>query len=345
VWGLSPGGLPASMVAGTALPADLVVLDVDATIVVAHSEKEQATRTFKKTFGYHPIGVWCDNSHELLAAALRPGNAGSNTTADHIDVISRAITQVPAAHRKKLLIRADGAGASHGLLDWLTTLNTAAVHSGRGRSVEYSVGFALTETVRIAIALVPTTAWTPAVTADGEVREHADVVEVTDLVNLTTWPSGMRVIVRREHPHPGAPLSLFEHRDGWRYQAFVTNTTTGQVGFLEARHRAHARVEDRIRVAKDTGLSRFPCREYAVNQAWLTVVVIAADLLAWMRLIALPEALKDCEPKALRYRFLHVPARLTKGGHRRHLRLPETWPWANEAVATFTNVMAIPMLS
>ena len=140
VWGLIPGGLPASMVAGTTLPADLVVLDVDATIVIAHSEKEQATRTFKKTFGYHPIGVWCDNSQELLAATLRPGNAGSNTTADHIEVLTAAIAQVPASYRRKLLIRADGAGASHGLLDWLTTLNTAAVHGGRGRSVEYSPG-------------------------------------------------------------------------------------------------------------------------------------------------------------------------------------------------------------
>lgn len=346
VWGLIPGGLPASKIAGTTLPADVVVLDVDATIVVAHSEKEQATRTFKKTFGYHPIGVWCDNSGEFLAASLRPGNAGSNTTADHLDVLARAIDQVPASYRRKVLVRADGAGASHGLLDWLTSLNTAAKHGARGRSVEYSVGFAITETVRDAITLVPKKAWTPALDADGDVREHADVVEITGLLPGTlreAWPAGMRVIVRREHPHPGAQLSLFEERDGWRYQAFVTNTTTGQVGFLEARHRAHARVEDRIRVAKDTGLGRFPSREYAINHAWLTVVQVAADLLAWLRLLALPDALKACEPKALRYRFLHIPARLTRGARRRHLRLPQTWPWVTEAVATFTNVMAIPM--
>ncbi len=345
VWGLIPGGLPASRVAGTALPVDVVVLDVDATIVIAHSEKEQATRTFKKTFGYHPIGVWCDNTQELLAARLRPGNAGSNTTADHIEVLTAAIAQVPAAHRKKLLIRADGAGASHGLLDWLTTLNTATEHGRRGRSVEYSVGFALTEHVRQAIQLAPKSAWTAAVDADGDVREHADIVEITGLLNLKTWPAGMRVIVRREHPHPGAQLSLFEHGDGWRYQAFVTNTTAGQVGFLEARHRAHARVEDRIRVAKDTGLSRFPSREYGINQAWLAVVAVAADLTAWLRLLALPEGLRTCEPKALRYRFLHIPARLTRGARRRRLRLPETWPWVKDAVATFTNVMAIPMLT
>ena len=346
VWGLIPGGLPASKIAGTTLPADVVVLDVDATIVVAHSEKEQATRTFKKTFGYHPIGVWCDNSGEFLAASLRPGNAGSNTTADHLDVLARAIDQVPASYRRKVLVRADGAGASHGLLDWLTSLNTAAKHGARGRSVEYSVGFAVTESVRDAITLVPKKAWTAAIDTDGDVREHADVVEITGLLPdalREAWPAGMRVIVRREHPHPGAQLSLFEERDGWRYQAFVTNTTTGQVGFLEARHRAHARVEDRIRVAKDTGLGRFPSREYAINHAWLTVVQVAADLLAWLRLLALPDPLKACEPKALRYRFLHIPARLTRGARRRHLRLPQTWPWVTEAVATFTNVMAIPM--
>ena len=343
VWSLIPDGLPASRVAGTVLPADVVVLDVDATIVIAHSEKEQADRTFKKTFGYHPIGVWCDNSHELLAASLRPGNAGSNTTADHIEVLTAAIAQVPAGRRKKILIRADGAGASHGLLDWLTTLNTAPVHGRRGRSVEYSVGFAVTEPVRDAITLVPKQAWASAINADGQTREHADVVEVTHLLNLNRWPPGMRVIVRREHPHPGAQLSLFEERDGRRYQAFVTNTTTGQNAFLEARHRAHARVEDRIRVAKDTGMGRFPSREYDINTAWLTVVALAADLTAWLRLLALPESLKTCEPKALRYRFLHIPARLTHGARRRHLRLPATWPWVRAAVATFTAVMAIPM--
>lgn len=310
MWSLIPGGLPASRVAGTTLPAGVVVLDVDATIVVAHSEKEHADRTFKKTFGYHPIGVWCDNTQELLAAKLRPGNTGSNTTTDHVEVLTAAIAQVPAWHRRKLLVRADGAGASHGLLDWLTSLNTAPVHGGRGRSVEYSVGFALTEPVRDAITAVPKQAWTAAVDADGQVREHADVVEVTGLLPAkmrAAWPAGMRVIVHREHPHPGAQLSMFEEADGWRYQAFVTNTATGQVGFLEARHRAHARVEDRIRVAKDTGLGRFPSREYGINTAWLSVVAIAAELIAWLRLLALPEALKACEPKTLRYRFLHIP--------------------------------------
>ena len=192
--------------------------------MTSHSEKESAAATFKGGFGYHPIGVWCDNTQEMLAATLRPGNAGSNTTADHIAVLTAAIAQVPAAHRKRLLVRADGAGASHGLLDWLT-----AQDAKRGRSVEYSVGFAITEQVRTAITLVRR-----GVDRRGRrrrrVRDGGDVAEITDLLDLTRWPAGMRVIIRRERPHPGAQLSLFEEADGWRYQPFATNTRVRAAG-------------------------------------------------------------------------------------------------------------------
>lgn len=343
LWSQFPDGVPASRVAGTTLAEDLVVLDVDATVVVAHSEKENAAATFKRTFGFHPIGVWCDNTGEFLAAKLRAGNAGSNTAIDHVEVLAEAIAQVPGTHRRRMLIRSDGAGASHTLLDWLTEQGQV-----RGRSVEYSVGFTLTKALREAITLVPKTVWRPALDADGEIREGGDVVELTGLIDkdvLARWPEGMRVIVRRERPHPGAQLSLFEHRDGWRYQAFVTNTRVGQLAFLEARHRAHARVEDRIRHAKDSGLGRFPSREFAINQAWLALTMIAADLTAWTRLLALTgdaAALATCEPKALRYRLLHVPARLVHGQRRRRLKIPETWPWAAAVVAVFANIAAIP---
>lgn len=345
VWAQLPDGIPASKVAGTDL-GDVVVLDVDATIVIAHSEKEQAAATFKRTFGYHPLGVWCDNTTEFLTAKLRAGNAGSNTAADHIEVLTDAISQVPGTHRRKLLIRSDGAGASHKLLDWLDEQGRV-----RGRSVEYSIGFAITEKIRDAIELVPKKVWTPAIDADGDVREGGDVAELTGLIDpavLAKWPDGMRVILRRERPHPGAQLSLFEETDGWRYQAFVTNTPAGQLSFLEARHRAHARVEDRIRHAKDTGLGRFPSRQFAINQVWLMLTQIAADLTAWTRLLALTgdaKTLASCEPKALRYRFLHVPARLTHSARRRRLRIPQTWPWAAAIVAVFANIAAIPPLA
>lgn len=342
VWAQLRDGVPVSRVAGTDL-GEVITVDIDATIVVAHSEKEQAAATFKRTFGYHPLGAWCDNTGEFLAGKLRAGNAGSNTTADHIEVLTEAIGQIPGPHRKRLLIRSDGAGASHGLLDWLTEQGQV-----RGRNLDYSVGFAITEKLRDAIDLVPKKIWTPAMDADGGIREGGDVAELTGLIDpvvMAKWPAGMRVIVRRERPHPGAQLSLFEERDGWRYQAFVTNTLAGQLAFLEARHRAHARVEDRIRHAKDSGMGRFPSREFAINQTWLTLTMIAADLTAWTRLLALTGdagVLAACEPKALRYRFLHVPARLTHSARRRHLRIPESWPWAAAIVAVFANIAAIP---
>lgn len=158
----------------------------------------------------------------------------------------------------------------------------------------------------------------------------------------------MRVIVRRERPHPGAQLSLFEEADGWRYRAFVTNTTTvlGPLAFLEARHRAHARVEDRIRNAKDAGLGRVPSRRFAINSAWLLLTVsrrpggLDPNARPHRRRPAPP--LASCEPKALRYRFLHVPARLTRGGRRRRLRTPATWPWPAATVAVIANIAAIP---
>jgi hypothetical protein len=337
VWDQLPDGLPASKVAGTDLGKNVVVLDVDATIVVAHSEKENASATFKKTFGFHPLGVWCDNTTEFLAGMLRTGKAGSNTAADHIEVLGQAIAQVPAAQRKHLLIRSDGAGASHDLVDWLTDQNKI-----RGRRVEYSVGYPITEGVREAITRVPAKVWEPAIDADGGLRDGGDVAELTGLLELTGWPEQMRVIVRRERPHPGAQLSLFEEQDGYRYQAFATNTTVGQLAFLEARHRAHARVEDRIRHAKESGLGRFPSREYKINQAWQVAVAMAADLVAWLRLLALNGNLAKAEPKALRYRLLHVPARLTHSSRRRRLRIPQSWPWVDDIVAVFARIAAIP---
>ncbi len=155
------------------------------------------------------------------------------------------------------------------------------------------------------------------------------------MLNLSTWPDGMRILIRREHPHPGAALSLFEDADGWRYQAVATNTplaTGGQVAFLEARHRAHAvleHVETRIRHAKETGIGRFPSREYAINHSCLSMLIassVAADLIAWLRLLALPAKLNACEPKALRYRLLHVPTRLTHGA-RKMRTCVRRWTW------------------
>jgi hypothetical protein len=330
------GGPPPARAAGRDIGAGVVVLDVDSTIVIAHSDKDGAAATYKHTYGFHPILVSCDNTGELLAVKLRPGNAGANTAADHLDVLAEAIAQVPARHRRQLLIRADSAAATHVVLDWLTAQNTAR------RRVQYSIGWSISEAERAAIGALPVSAWSPALNADGETRDGADVAELTGLLTLPGWPAGARVIVRRERPHPGAQLSLFEERDGWRYTAFVTNTQVGALQWLEARHRAHARVEDRIRCAKDTGLRRLPSREFAINQAWCVAAAIAADLIAWLQLHALDGDLATAEPKRLRYRILHTAARLTRGQRRRWLRIPSRWPWADQITAAFTRIAAIP---
>jgi len=323
---------------------DTVVIRLDASIVIAHSEKISAAPTFKKTYGFHPLTAWCDNTKEALAITLRPGNAGSNTATDHVAIIDEAIGQIPAEQRRRLLITIDGAGASHAVVAHLTARNEHPAHQ-----VHYSVGFALDARVRSAIGKLPDDAWQAALGPDGEAREDAHVAELTGLLRHSVggdqykdWPPDMRLIARREPISPGAQPSLFEQINGYRFQVVATNTPGGQLQRLEARHRVHARVEDRIRCAKDTGLAHLPSRDYNINTAWCVAVAIAADLLAWTQLLTLDGDLAKAEPKTLRYRLLHTAARITRGQRRRHLRIPENWPWVAQLGAAFTRALAIP---
>jgi hypothetical protein len=355
------GAVPASVVADRDLGKTIVVR-LDATLVVAHSDKDLASGTFKGSWGHHPLTAWCDNTGENLAVKLRTGSAGSNTVTDHVEVLTAAIAQIPAGYRRDLLVTCDGAGATKDLLAHITALNAAP-----GRRVHYSVGFDLDARARTAIAKVPETSWENVINPDGTPRDldDAGVVELTGLLResagpdgttvdqLRTWPKDMRVIVRRERPHPGAQLSLFEEADGWRYQLFATNTPAGtrarpagklgQLAYLEARHRAHARVEDHIRNGKNTGLGHLPSKHIGLNQAWCIAAAIAADLLAWLRLLCLSGDLAKAEPKTLRYRLLHTAARIVRGQRRRKIRIPETWPWANELHAALTAALTLPL--
>ena len=334
---------PPARAAGRVIPG--LVIDLDASIVVCHSEKEQAAPTFKKTFGYHPMLAFLDNTGEFLAASLRRGNAGSNTAADHIAVLDAALAQLPDQHRHgtPILVRADTAGGTQGFLTHLRRLRDEG-----SVSCEFSVGWAITKTERAAIGLVPAWGWTDAIDADGGHRDGAGLVEITGLLParaLVGYPCGTRVVVRRERPHPGAQLDAFEEADGWRYTAFATDTGVGQHAWLDARHRAHARVEDRIRCAKDTGLDHFPSRTFAINAAWLSVVMIAVDLLAWTQHLLLVDepTLAKAEPKTLRYRLLHVAARLSRGQRRLWLRIQRSWPWARQLAAAFARLATLPM--
>ena len=307
-----------------------IVLDIDSTLVTAHSDKEGAAPTYKAGYGHHPM--LCYLGGEALAGMLRPGNAGANTAADHIAVLVDALDQLPEAVREDpdttILVRADSAGCTHDFLD-------AAVEM----ECFFSVGMAIDERARGVILALPESAWTPAIRQDSTEREGAWVAELGDL-DLAGWPEGSRAICRRERPHPGAQLT-FADADGHRFQVLLTNQEGDPVA-LEARHRARARVEDAIRAAKDTGLSNLPFRELAPNAVWLELVLIAQDLVSWAQTLLLSCDLARAEPKRLRYRLLHVAGRITRSGRRLRLHLPARWPWAADLLAAFSRLRALP---
>jgi Transposase DDE domain group 1 len=323
------------------------VLRVDGTLTIAHSAKQHAEPTFKKTFGFHSLGVWIDNTGELAVLMPRPGNAGANTATDLIDVLRQAMGHVPADRRDDLLITSDGAGASHLLTDWLTGLNTAQ------RQVQYSVGFDVDEHVRAAANAVPDDWWAPCLSnTTGTVIDGLECVEITDRLRarLTTlgWPTSMRVVVRRRKLFAHEQPTLFD-TNGYRYSAFATNTpaigpAAMSVQRLDARHRVHARVEDGVRTTKDTGLGHLPSNSWTVNKAWCAAVTIAVDLICWLRLYALAgTSLAKAEPKTLRHRIFHTPARLVRARRYRWLRLPRTWPWATDLTTAINRIRRLPL--
>jgi hypothetical protein len=324
--------------AGPAAPGaedGMLIVDVDATLVTAHSEKEQAAPTWKKGYGFHPLTVFADHgadgNGEPLVMMLRPGNAGSNTAADHIEAVKLALAQLPEGTRRRVLVRADSGGGTHEFLTWLTR---------PGRRLQYSVGFTITDDVQQAIAMLPGRAWTPAYDGDGKVRDGAWVAELTGLLDLAGWPKGMRVIARKERPHPGAQLR-FTDVDGHRITCFATSAKTGQLADLELRHRRRARCEDRIRCAKDTGLRNLPLHGYAQNQIWCQIVALACELIAWTQLLALTGPLRRWEPKRLRLRLFSAAGRIVRGSRRLRLRLASRWPWARQITAAIQQLRAL----
>ena len=343
-----------------------LVIDVDATITIDHSEgKENSAATWKRTYGYHPLLAFLDrpdiSGGEALAALLRPGNAGSNTAADHITVLAEALASLPNSYRPapagadrpdvfegtkapKVLVRSDSAGATH-------TFARACRDAGVG----FSFGFAVTAKVKEAIVVLAEAAvpahfdginvWADAINSDGTTRGGAWIAEATHLVDLTAWPVGTRLILRKERPHPGAQLR-FTDLDGHRVTAYITDTPVGvvpgQLAGLDLRHRQHARVEDRIRQAKATGLRNFPCHHAAANAAWLEIVMTATDLIAWTKLLGFTDHpdLARCEIATFRYQVLHVAARITRGARRIRLRLDATWRWTQAITQAWHKIRA-----
>jgi hypothetical protein len=312
-----------------------LTIDIDATLISAHSEKEGAAGNYKGGYGFHPLHAYADETREALAVVLRPGNAGANTAADHVEVLDRALEQIPQEHVEQIeiLVRADRAGATHELADYC-----------RDARLRFSFGYDLTEQVRAAILQLPADAWVAALDQDGSQRQNGEVAELTEHVDLASWPDGCRLIVRRERPHPGAQLSFTDH-DGYRFQAILSDQTDRDIAIIERRQRQRAHVEDRIRDDKDTGLAKLPFRDFALNEVWVQVVLLAHDLIVWTQALLLDGELAKAEPKRLRYRLLHVAGRLAFHGRTAKLHLQRTWPWAEQLAAAFQRLKALPAVT
>jgi hypothetical protein len=313
-----------------------VIVDIDATLVTAHSDKEHAEPTYKRGYGFHPMCSAIDHgthgTGDTGVINLRPGRASAWDSADHITCLDDTLAQLPEHERDQVLVRADTGACSKAFLHHITNAE-----------LEYTIGFPAREGIATAIAAIPEQAWRAALDGDGEPRDGAQVAELTAWIPTPTkptrsptrfgpqhWPTGMRIIARRERPHPGAQLRLTDH-NGWRITCFATNTKGPgwTLAALEVRHRLRARCEDRIRCLKDTGLRNLPFHGYHQNRIWVEVVALAADLLAWMQTLAFDdhEPARRWEPKRIRFRLLAVAGSIIHTGRRRQLRLPRDWPW------------------
>lgn len=352
VWSLlalRPGGFPWLTIAGKRLH-NWVVIDLDATIITAPSKKEGAAATFKKTYGFHPLAAWYANTAECLAMRLRPGNAGSNTVTDHIEIISSALAQAPGASTAKILIHVDGAGATHGLHEHLAALNT------RRRTVRFTTGWKITEDDEKAIARLPETAWETSLKQDGSEQDGYFVAELTGLNTRDGWIEGLRLIVRRVRPsgRQMKDLTPFEKKTGWKYSITATNIRkmtriqgSHQGQWLDAVHRHHAVVEDRVRTNKAMGPRNLPSKSWTMNASWILTANLAADLDAWLRLLTLHDEtdLADAEPDTMRFPLYHLPARLSRHARCRWLRIETTWPWADAFTTVWTRITSLPAVT
>ena len=305
-----------------------VVLDIDGSLHQVHSEnKEETAANYKGGFGFHPIYCFADATGETLAVELRPGNAGANNIADHVALLDAAISGLPAeiavGHRggddpalvrRPVQVRTDSAGC------------TDFVWHARARNVGFAVVARSNASIHAAISRIAfdEDRWQPALGQDGEERPGAAVTEVTDLVDLSGWPTGTRMIVRREPLHPGAQQSLFPSTM-FRYWGHYTDAAGDPVA-LDVHMRAHAHVEDNIRRLKASGAMRFPFTDIDANRAWLAVVCFADGLVRWFQQLCLTGALALAEPKTLRWALWHTPARTVHRARRRIVRILDGWP-------------------
>jgi hypothetical protein len=321
--------------AGLLKGSDPVVLDIDASLVDVHSEHKEGTApNYKYGFGFHPMFCTADATGEALSALLRPGNATANCVADHLVVLDEALDQLPervsvghrpgddpAAVRRGVVVRTDSAGATQGF-----------VWGCRQREVGFAVAARRNAQITAAIAQIAEDEhrWKPALRPDGRHRKGAAVAEVTDLVDLSDWPPGTRLVIRREPLHPGAQASLFPSLE-YRYWGHYTDQP-GAPSRRDLFMRGHATIEDVLGRLKDAGLLRFPFVSLVANRAWLAEVCFAHDLVRWFQLLCLRGELAAAEPKTLRWRLWHAPARKVRSGRQLVVRILDAWPEASAFV-------------
>jgi hypothetical protein len=320
-----------------------VVLDIDSSLHEVHSENKAETAPhYKGGYGFHPIYCFADATGECLAELLRPGNAGANTITDHVTVLDQAITQLPAeiavghrrgddpSHvRRAIQVRTDSAGC------------TDFVWRCRQRNVGFAVIARKQDQVHAAIsrAICEDARWHPALTQDGDERPGAEVAELSDLVDLSDWPAGTRLIVRREPLHPGAQGSLFPSLQ-FRYWGHYTDAAGDPVA-LDVHMRAHAHVEDNIKRLKDSGADRFPFVDIAANRTWLAIVAMGDAVVRWFQQLCLHGILAVAEPKTLRWTLWHTPARLVRHARQHIVRILDNWPTAGDIIDAYRRVALI----
>jgi Transposase DDE domain group 1 len=349
----TPAGFPWLAIAGKTLTGWLVI-DMDATLVTAHSDKEGAAPTWKKGYGFHPLGAWSANTPECLHMLLRPGNAGPNTFTDHEEVLAAALRQVPARFRRKILVRVDGAGASHDLIGHLLSLSSPR------KKVLFTCGWTIMAADEDAIRQVPAGAWAPGLTQDGDAEQDKEVTEITGLMTRAgNWPGGLRWIARRVKPSRRHLRNLtdYEKQTGWKYSITCTNVPGDGIAgvpgshhpqYIDVVHREHAVVETGgVRTAKAMGLRNLPSKTWQVNAGWVLAANIAADLTAWTRLLGHSddEELRDADPETLRYRVWHLPARLARHARERLLRISPDWPWTEAFLTCWQRLCTLPALT
>jgi len=327
-----------------------VILDVDATLVEIHSEnKHGAAPHFKRGFGFHPLFCFADATGDVLSGMLRAGNATANDTRDLLSVVDDAICQLPpdiaAGHRQgddedlaehRVVVRSDSAGGTH--------VFTAGL---RARNIGFHVVARSQTAVSAAIMIANEDPgrWTPAVDQDGNQAKTTDdgrqaaVCEVTDLVDMTGWPEGTRLIIRRQPHHPGAQTTLLPDLE-YRFWGHYTDCDGDPVE-LDRQMRAHAHVEDHIQRLKDTGLQRFPFTDWEANQAWLQTIMWAADLTRWFQLLCLTGPLAKAKPRRLRWTLWHAPARIIRTARRDVVRILDGWPTTDQIVAAYRAIAAL----